>query len=148
MARVKLSSFLQSVSGSIGNIVYYSTKGREYARVYVKPANPDTEGQRIIRRTFGDAVRSWQILPPEEKQNYNRQARRLPISGYNLFISLYMKRNISHPDIKEVNPGCFKVSAGHPHGSQRAYTSVSSPFFIKDCSFSPSIHTLHGEGIG
>lgn len=79
----------------MGDIVMFSRCGRDYARAYVKPANPDTDGQRIVRKTFGDAVRSWQGLSPEDKRKYNKQALRLNKSGYNLYISRYMKENIS-----------------------------------------------------
>ncbi|MBN1533809.1 MAG: hypothetical protein JXA20_14155 [Spirochaetes bacterium] len=125
MARIALASYLKTLHGVLGDVVFYSRYGREYARPYVTPANPDTGAQRAIRGTFGDAVRAWQGLPREEKVRWNRQARWLPMSGYNLFISRYMKENI---------PAALESAAlrgdhgAHLHFSLNASVSVSAPF--------------------
>jgi hypothetical protein len=92
MATAKTDIFINSISGRLGNIVFYTNRGRQCVRAYVIPRNPDTEAQRYIRRSFGDAVRSWQALSPEERHSYNRKARYLNMSGYNLYISNYLKR--------------------------------------------------------
>jgi hypothetical protein len=60
-------------------------------RAYVVPRNPDTEAQRIVRRTFAEAVHSWQAMTPDDKYAFVRKARHLNMSGYNLHISQYMK---------------------------------------------------------
>lgn len=94
MAIVTLASPFHSFSGALGNMVLYNIDGIEYARARVKPHNPDTEGQRMIRRAFGDAVRAWQQLSVEEKGKWRRLARKLHAKGYNLFISRYLRLNI------------------------------------------------------
>jgi uncharacterized protein with NRDE domain len=96
--KIKHPSYIKEGSGRMGDLVFYSLYGSSFARLYAKPVNPDTEGQRIVRRTFGDAVRSWQKLTDEEKQKYSRKARHLPMSGYNLFISNYMKEKLAQAD--------------------------------------------------
>lgn len=148
MARIRLSSYLQSVSGRLGNIVYYNTNGKEYARVYTIPGNPDTEGQRAVRRTFGDAVKSWQMLPEDKKQNYNMKARRLPISGYNLYISLYMKENIPLSRTKQKNSSLSIAVTLHPARSGRADSSVLHPLQIQDSSHYPFIRHIDASGKG
>jgi hypothetical protein len=59
------------------------------------PRNPDTLLQRNVRRSFADAVKSWQFLTDEEKYKFTRKARRTHMSGYNLFISEFIKESIS-----------------------------------------------------
>lgn len=145
MAKVKLSSFLQSVSGRLGKVVFYNRYGREYARVYVKPSNQDTESQRFIRKTFGCAVKAWQELPLPEKEQYNRKAKRLAMSGYNLFISKYMKDNIAPGDTPA---RIFRASSRYPHSTMKAYSSVASPYFLPDSSVNAEIHAFYCQGAG
>jgi hypothetical protein len=142
MARIIPGPHLQSIKGRIGNIVFYSYYDRGYARIYVKPENPGTIGQITIRRTFGDAVRSWQKLDPEEKNKYNKKARRLPMSGYNLYISDYMKKRITG----NINlPMAFSKPL---HSMQRAGTSVPASFQSTDSLYAGYEQVIYGAGIG
>ncbi|MBN2402766.1 MAG: hypothetical protein JXN64_10240 [Spirochaetes bacterium] len=95
MAVVKYSSIIESMSGRIGNVVHYRRLGTDCVRSYVVPRNPDTEAQKTVRRSFRDAVRSWQAMPQEEKYRFNRKARCMNMSGYNLYISGFMNERIS-----------------------------------------------------
>jgi hypothetical protein len=92
MATAKPNILINSISGRIGNVVFYTNRGRQCVRTHVVPRNPDTEAQRAVRGAFREAVRSWQSMPPEEQHTYNRKARYLNMSGYNLYISNYLKR--------------------------------------------------------
>jgi hypothetical protein len=92
MATATPNILINSIRGRIGNVVFYTRYGRQCVRTYVIPRNPDTEAQRAVRRSFADAVASWQAMPPEEQHEYNRKARYLNMSGYNLYISNYLKR--------------------------------------------------------
>jgi len=139
MAKAKLASYLTEVSGHLGNFVYYNSYGREYIRVYTKPENPDTAKQKIVRKTFGDAVRSWQSLPSEQHQKYNKKARRLSLSGYNLYISIYMKDNLSHEDLKINSKALSTAFNRHSDSIQIAGCSVASPFCLNDRPLSPYI---------
>jgi hypothetical protein len=94
MATATTNILINSISGRIGNVVFYTNRGRQCVRKHVIPRNPDTEAQRIVRRAFGDAVRSWQAMTQDEKHEYIRKARYLNMSGYNLYISTYMKIQI------------------------------------------------------
>src|SRR5512145_598851 len=91
MAKIRLEFYLEEINGRIGNIVYYHCRGREYARVHVTPSNPRTQCQQAVRGLFALAVLSWQQLAPAEKAEFNRRARYKPMSGYNLYISQFMK---------------------------------------------------------
>ena len=67
-----------------------SWNGINYLKSYAVPRNPRTPRQQSGRRRFADAVAAWRALAPEERRAYAREARDLPVSGYNLFISRFM----------------------------------------------------------
>lgn len=124
MAGIKHPSYITSSGGKMGDLVFYSIRDRQYARLYVKPANPDTSEQRFIRKTFGDAVRTWQKLTHEEKRKYNKKALRLSMTGYNLYISIFMRDNLaSH----SVNLEKYNTATLPAHMEN---FSVPAPFFL------------------
>jgi hypothetical protein len=89
MACVTLHPALQSISGRIGNIVFYSSKGQQFARSYVIPRNPNTAAQRERRTLFAEAVTRWQSLSEHSKEKWNRKALGTVRTGYTLFISQF-----------------------------------------------------------
>jgi hypothetical protein len=91
MAKVVLASYIKSIHGRLGNVIFYNVKGNQYARAWSMPRNPRTAKQQKNRKTFAEAVKLWQSMSPGEKEAYNIMARGKPLSGYNLFISMYMK---------------------------------------------------------
>jgi hypothetical protein len=91
MATATLNPVLTSISGRIGSVVFYSRYNKQCIRQYVIPRNPDTIAQRSNRQSFANAVKSWQALTEKEKNKYNRKASNLNMSGYNLYISDFMK---------------------------------------------------------
>ena len=90
MATATLNPVFKSISGRIGNAVFYCRQNTQYVRSYVVPKNPDTPLQREARGNFAGAVKSWQQMTLEERYAYVRKARDLGMSGYNLFISFIM----------------------------------------------------------
>jgi hypothetical protein len=90
MAKVTLHPMLLGISGKIGSIVFYSYRNNQYARRYVIPKNPNTPAQKSRRELFAEAVNKWQNLPEHKKSRWNNDARNQAISGYNLFISVYL----------------------------------------------------------
>lgn len=72
--------------GRLSLYVLFTLKGRIFARIHVIPANPRTKRQQEGRRRFREAVQSWRELDEAEKLLWNRRARKMPKSGYNLFI--------------------------------------------------------------
>lgn len=139
MAKVTLASYFTEMSGRLGNYVFYNSYDMEYVRSYVIPQNPDTDAQKAVRKTFGDAVRSWQSLTFEEHLKYNKKARRLQLSGYNLYISIYIKERFSHSDLKKENKALSIAFRRHSDSTQIAGSSVPSPFFFKEGTLSPYI---------
>jgi alpha-ketoglutarate-dependent taurine dioxygenase len=99
MAVIELNPAFTSAKGRLGRIVLYYRNGVQCARTHVVPRNPDTECQRQNRKTFADAVKSWQALSAEEKRSFNRKAMRKRMSGYNLFISQYMKSSCAGKEV-------------------------------------------------
>ena len=144
MAKAKLNPILTSMHGRIGNMVFYRRRNREYIRMHVIPRNPDTESQRIVRRTFADAVKSWQAMTKDERYKFNRKARNLCKSGYNVYISEYIKARISamsKPDLKSGHSNELYSS-----GIQRTITSVSPPFITVFRKNMPSIPFQYNPG--
>jgi len=127
MASITLNPIFESLNGNLGKIVYYTRFKKVFARAYVKPRNPDTEKQRANRSLFRDAINSWKALTPSEKQQYNYRARRLPITGHNLYISEYMKKHLAERDITApdtVSDAGLKVNRPYSPPVQRAVSSV------------------------
>lgn len=60
-------------------------------RDFYSPSNPQTAAQQANRGTFSDAVAGWQSLTDAEKKGYNKRAQGKNLSGYNLYISEYMR---------------------------------------------------------
>ena len=95
MAKLILNPLFKYISGRSGNTVFYTWKNIQCARSYVVPRNPDTETQRKNRNIFSEAVKIWQKLPDMQKESWNLQAQGKPLSGYNLFISCYVREKIN-----------------------------------------------------
>lgn len=76
-------------SGTIGNAVTASRwKGIAYLRKYFIPSNPNTPLQEAQRILFDEAVESWKLLEPEQKEFYDKMA--VGMTGYNLYIKEYI----------------------------------------------------------
>jgi hypothetical protein len=134
MATAKPNILINSISGRLGSIVFYvNHRGAcsdftQCVRSYVIPRNPDTEAQRKVRRSFGEAVRLWQSMSEDERYSYNRKARYLNMSGYNLYISKYIKKQTSR--LISGSSACFAYSVYLQATSlpyRRAIHSVSKP---------------------
>jgi len=65
---------------------YRTSRMRAY-----RPTNPQTVPQELTRSNFADAMSSWGGLTPEEQAPYNKRARRLKMSGYNLYVREYLQ---------------------------------------------------------
>jgi hypothetical protein len=131
MAKAELSPMFTSITGRVGNIVFYKHRGIQCLRRYVIPRNPDTEAQRVNRYTFRDAVSSWKKLSVHEKDIYNKKVLKIKttMSGYNLYISEYMKRNAVNETLSESVP----VQAGSGQDTTPLRSSYgSTPYLIKD----------------
>lgn len=82
----------QRVGKDFGNIPSYHPHGMQ-VRKWVSGTDPATAPQLVRRAVFADAVVEWNLLTPGGKAVYNFRARPKKISGWNLFISEYLKAN-------------------------------------------------------
>ena len=97
MAHVTLNVALRTLSGRVGDAVFYTRYGRQYMRPYVKPSNPDTPAQRARRSAFRHAVCTWQALGEEEKLQWKNIGRKRHLPGYNAFISHFISSALNNP---------------------------------------------------
>ena len=88
----ELPFFVTGMRGKLGNRVYYTRKGKIYSRRHVMPSNPRTGRQRERRSRFARAVRAWRGLDDDARAPWNRCARGMRMSGYNLFMRESMSR--------------------------------------------------------
>jgi len=57
---------------------------------FYTPTNPQTVPQQANRSKFSSGVSAWQALSAEQRKLYNDNAVGLHMSGYNLFLRIYM----------------------------------------------------------
>jgi len=127
MGQAFLNPSFTALNGRVGGVVFYSHHNKTFFRSYIKPRNPDTPAQRKNRGLFRDAMKAWQNLSPFDRDTFRRRARRLGMTGHNLFISLHMRAHRMDKGT-EVAPG----AAGS--------LSTRDVRFIR--SDSPSLHLL------
>ncbi len=142
MASIILNPMLTSISGTMGRIVFYTRWKNVYARIYVKPRNPDTEKQRANRALFRDAMISWKGLSAEQKESYNLRARRLPMTGHNLYISEFMKRHLAergNSATETVSRSCRRVFTLQSAYTQGAIYSVLPPYILRNSIYTYNI---------
>lgn len=135
MAKIKLASYIKSIHGRIGNLIYYCAYGIQYVRGYTKPRNPRTEAQQANRAALAQAVEQWHSASPSERSYYNRMAQGRRYSGYNLFISMRMK-GITTRMLRQISR--IQAGAGSlPGKDRRAGTSVMYTSPIRHGSTNP-----------
>jgi len=77
----------------IYQITHIDGKRKNIVFPYYWPKNPRTVAQQANRGKMTNAVAAWQDLTDEQKQNYNRKARGMQMSGYNLYLKNYLLSN-------------------------------------------------------
>lgn len=138
MSKITLNPMFQSNSGRMGRIVHYNLFGKQYCRIHVIPKNPRTECQQSVRRTFADAVHSWRQLTKDEKNEYNRNALKKRIRGYNLYISRYMKGGVTveRASIQGVQPVTRRLSSFNLNSPR----TVAAPMQLRSSSDDDTCH--------
>lgn len=71
MALIKLTAFLDNISGKLNGTVFASNKGGHYVRSKSKPSNPKTASQMAVRSVFGSVSQAWRALTQAERQSWN-----------------------------------------------------------------------------
>ncbi len=79
--------------GKFEDLIYarVGKTGNQYAKRYAVPKNPRTLQQQLYRTKFAQAVSAWHALTPTDKDHYRQLAKYRPLTGFNLFISNYLK---------------------------------------------------------
>ena len=81
-------------SGKFADLVVYSHwKGLTYAKKLVKPANPNTSAQQVIRGYFTTSVSAWHAETTTVRTAWTTYAKNnsLNESGFNLYVGKYIK---------------------------------------------------------
>lgn len=58
---------------------------------FYQPTGLPSDSQVAQRAKLRTAVIAWQALPTDEKKHYNKLSRNYQMTGFNLFLSRYMK---------------------------------------------------------
>ena len=70
---------------------YNEKTGTQYARKVGRYRNPKTPAQQKQRGKYMPGVEAWRKLSEGEKDQYRKKAEKLPMTGYNLFVSKYLR---------------------------------------------------------
>jgi hypothetical protein len=93
MAKTNGPLFSLEASGTIGKaITYGKNKGRNFVRVRVTPANPQTAAQTGVRSNFSGLVLLWKANTAALESAFATIATQRQISSYNAFIGFNQKR--------------------------------------------------------
>ncbi len=127
MAGTKLHPFLRTAHGGLEGLVLYRRYGKTYIKRRTIPANPRTEPQVKCRGNFSGSVKAWQVLPEEEKNMYRLRAKRKKKSGYNLFMSEYLRGIVPGSPVTSSGSGVtVDIAAVSASGDIADYTCGSS----------------------
>ncbi len=132
MALAELNPMFMNASGKIDRLVQYNRRGTQCIRRHVFPFNPNTPGQQAVRSSFRDAVHAWQVLPDTEKAEWNHKARYRNATGYNMFVSWYLKQNIP-----AALAGASHINKGfpsHPAPNSPRFPSVGTGSTVRERS--------------
>ena len=98
MAKLNGPLFSLEASGQIGKTLIYSKwKGIQYAKSYVRPANPRTPEQVAWRNYFAEIAEYWNhprrasIYAMHSCYNCSAGNQGLRMTGYNLFLRTYTR---------------------------------------------------------
>lgn len=118
---IKLVGELDSIRGRFDGTVQYPHGGRQFARKFVQPSNPDTSFQQVIRGYFTLASQAYNLLSSAEKADWEALAiamTRVDANGdvYNptakgLYISVNQYRQIDGQAITDVAPSAVVAPA-------------------------------------
>lgn len=131
MGIVAFNPVVQGISGKMGNLVFYTRRGRACVRAHVVPRDPRTEKQAACRKAFASLVAAWKAMGEHERKDWNDRARGRNFSGFNAFISSNMKigagarsRPLRRPDRGEAPPNLQRPCA---HGERGNGAHVTAP---------------------
>ena len=71
MAVIKLGAAVAAASGKLGGGVFSRNRAGNYMRTYVKPINPQSDAQQIIRNRLTGLIQSWRGLTDAQRLAWN-----------------------------------------------------------------------------
>ena len=93
MAKITRPLLSFSAAGSIGQqIIYQGTKKTAIARRWFAPAQPRPANIVARRDKYRTAVNAWNALTSLDQQTWTVNAKPLNLTGYNLFLSVELKK--------------------------------------------------------
>lgn len=78
MAKIKFSVAISDARGKVGGNVFSRNKAGAYLRTFVKPTNPSTPAQQVIRNRVQSLVTSWRALTDPIRLAWNNAAQNFP----------------------------------------------------------------------
>lgn len=66
-ALIKLTAFMDAISGSVAGTVFARNKGGAYAKSKSNPTNPQTVAQQTVRAAFASIAQSWRGLANQQR---------------------------------------------------------------------------------
>lgn len=96
MARVKTPLLSNTAQGSLGETLTFSRRwGKNFARKFTKPLPIATTSQETQRAVFKGLIDEWNLRTQSEKDGWEAiSSLRLPLSGYNIFLSLPINKRL------------------------------------------------------
>ena len=95
MVRIKSPLMSQKASGTIGGILTFSDrKTGSQVRYQKKQKDKITLSRTTQRDLFNQAIGAWNLLNSAEKKSWNVRAKGQNLTGYNLYISIFIGENI------------------------------------------------------
>jgi hypothetical protein len=141
---VTLNPAFDSMRGSLDRIVFYTCHGQVRARSYAVPRDPKTASQRACRSAFANAVRAWRELSGDEKNCWKTRGKRKRVSGYNAFISAYLKKE----EALKAGTGISAPVRADAAGTSLQYHGLDTGFIFQCSLESTSFPVRPSSGIG
>ncbi len=86
MALVKLDPAFKGLSGTLGDMVYYSMNGRTYARKKVKYTDTPTPEQIKVRIVFRELNSDWKSIKGPMRRSWDQWAEKKGKRAHNVYI--------------------------------------------------------------
>ena len=114
MALIKLTAFVDQISGKLNGTVFSRNRGGAYVRSKSKPSNPQSSAQMAVRAAFGAISQLWGKLSQEAREAWNASVGNYPyinrlgdsktLSGFALHQKLNRNLQIIGEDLVDLPP--------------------------------------------
>ena len=107
--------FSNDARGNVGKVITYSkTFGGNIAKRTPKRKDLPSDLQKAYREVYKAGKDEWKSLTDEEKQVYIDMADGKPRTGFNMFMSEYMKNHAGDPFLGLYGVAIYDVSLYYP----------------------------------